>query len=313
MTTIGLVALDVAALDAAAAQHPDAHRLEVAAGDRAEERDRRRSCLAGYGPPFDAQRVAGAAARQRQARRGGHGRHAGQRREPIEDRVMGGDRRVARRVVAIRQSDAERERRRGVEARIHRAQLLEAADHEPGRHEEHQRQRDLRRPSARDATRWRPRLAVLLRPLSCSDGGERRAAPQRNRAEHQRGDQAQHERERERRRRPGELRGGAAAWRGRRPTSSRTAPAGERRGRSRRRRVESSTLSVRKKRAMPRRPAPSARRTATSRCRASERTRNRFATFAQATSSTSADRRRAESTSARATLPIGRVLQRPRR
>src|SRR5215467_5367191 len=49
---------------------------------------------------------------------------------------------------------------------------------------------------------------------------------------------------------------------------------------------DSSTLSAMKYRAMPARPAPSARRTATSRWRASDRTRNRFAMLAQATSST---------------------------
>src|SRR6185295_18272435 len=47
------------------------------------------------------------------------------------------------RIIAIRQSDAERERGRCAEAGIHRAHHLETMDHETGRHEEHQRQGNL--------------------------------------------------------------------------------------------------------------------------------------------------------------------------
>jgi hypothetical protein len=56
---------------------------------------------------------------------------------------MGGDDRLLRGVLACRQPDAERERRRGVVAGIDRAELLKAADHEAGRDQEHQGECDL--------------------------------------------------------------------------------------------------------------------------------------------------------------------------
>src|SRR5438046_942194 len=60
-----LAALDVAAIDAAAAENPHAHRFEVAAGDRTKEGDRRNRTRR-IDPSLDAKRVAVASERERQ-------------------------------------------------------------------------------------------------------------------------------------------------------------------------------------------------------------------------------------------------------
>ena len=102
-------------------------------------------------------------------------------------------------------------------------------------------------PISRCRARWRLRLAVLPRPLSCSDGGGRGAAPQRNRAERERGEQLRREREcdDDASRRTSCRRGSVA---GPNATSRRTAPQASSQPDAPPA-IESSALSARKKRA----------------------------------------------------------------
>ena len=142
MTTTGSRPIDVAAIEGRGRGSRGCPGLEVAAGDGAQERQRRNR-PGRIGSSFHTHRVARAAAGERQAR--GRGRRLSRRAAPtaIENRLCAATASSSRGVVALGQSDAERQRRCRVEARIERAQLLEAADHEARRHEQHQRQRDL--------------------------------------------------------------------------------------------------------------------------------------------------------------------------
>ena len=90
---------------------------------------------------------------------------------------MRGHCRGPRRVGPLGQPDAERERRRGIEAGIERAQVLEAADHQTRGDQEHQRQRNL----ASHQQLARPVAAAARRvpgPTSCSEAAS--AAPRHN-------------------------------------------------------------------------------------------------------------------------------------
>ena len=92
-----------------AALERNAHGFEIAGADSAEERARKRRSW-NERPALDRHRVPVAASKaQRRARRGRRRRDARQRRHTIEDRLMRGDRRGARRVRAGRQRDVERD------------------------------------------------------------------------------------------------------------------------------------------------------------------------------------------------------------
>jgi hypothetical protein len=138
----GLVALDASPVDAVTTSEPDAHGLEVAAGDRVEQCNGRDGA-GRVRPASHPYRVAGTRAGEGQARGRRRGGHAGQRRHSFENRAMGGNGGASIPIVAIGQSDAECERGCGVEPGIERAQLLKAANHQTRRYEEDQRQRDL--------------------------------------------------------------------------------------------------------------------------------------------------------------------------
>ena len=139
---VWLVPLDIAPIDQAATDQPDAHRLEIAAGDRSEPGQRRERSLVDDST-FHHHAVAETGAREGQARGRGHGGDPRDGGQPIEDRVVGGDGRASSGVLPVGQSNAKRECRRGVETGVHRAQLLKAADHQAGRDDEHEREGDL--------------------------------------------------------------------------------------------------------------------------------------------------------------------------
>ena len=82
-------------------------------------------------------------------------RHARQRLQAIDDRVMRLHGGVDGRVLAVRQADAERQRRVGIEAGIDRAQVLNAAHHQ---------------------SRRRPAASAPSPPARRAAGGARRAA-----------------------------------------------------------------------------------------------------------------------------------------
>jgi hypothetical protein len=106
---------------------------------------------------------------------------------------MCGDGCGSTRIIAIRQSEAERERRRRVEAGIHRAQLLETTDDETGRHEEHECERDLTT-HQQVTNSMAPATGRAAAPALVQRRGERGAAPQRNRTKYQRSQRTQRQR-----------------------------------------------------------------------------------------------------------------------
>ena len=192
-----LASLVVGAGDAPAANEPDTHRVEVAAGNRTIGHDRRNDPRHGDTAfdPHDAGE-ADAFLRERQTGGGGRGGDAGQRRESIQDGALRGDDRRLIRIITRRQSDAEGERRAGVEAVIDRAQLLEAAHHQAGRCEEHQGERDL--PAHHQLTGAMRRAARRLAASAVVQRARERHDPQHRHGAEDRGGQ-DGERERERR------------------------------------------------------------------------------------------------------------------
>ena len=173
------------------------------------------------------------------------------------------------------------------EAWLDRAQRLERPNHQPRADEQHQRQRHLRHDQRRCARDGAPgsgstcvRRRAGLRQMPRPGVPQRRDQP-----EQQPREQRDRQREGERARVERDLVAGAADSRARRQRGR----AGRRRrapGRARRRAAPSSRLSTSSAADDAPRPAPSAARTASSCCRASARTSSRFATFAQAISST---------------------------
>ena len=101
---------------------------------------------------------------------------------------------LSRLVLRLRKPDAEGERRCRVEPRVDRAQLLEAADHEPGRDEQDERQRHLR--SHQELSRA---MAASCRRLAATvlvqRWGDRRKTEDRDHAEHRCRDYGEPDRE----------------------------------------------------------------------------------------------------------------------